>query len=376
MNKEALNDSPENPENTNPWSDAMGEVDNFSTHMAKLESSKTQRAMEKIGVTESRKDDAQFEEDLMKLESSDILRLLQFVNGTLTGAKKSERMAFGYGVWGGSEISGHLSPAPDVQATTIEETFDTIKNDITDNHKRAALVYYMINHLHLFNDGNGRTSRAMYEIFDKNDFNIAGKQFFHETSDASELGDRESFVRERGLRPNVEVSELTFDLVKKDLDDEGLLPTGMIDLSYTLNLPSGNRPMPDVYLTEDAVKNLTVIEKRTVRHAFFEKPIAATSLGMMLRKKHTSSRIIRQNTRAFADGRSMVAFGIEKKDGAKAEEIFRDWSAEDYREFCGNVKNLQLRQARKLIDIFKNEDRYTMSNGQTYADYLSGQINS
>lgn len=373
MNKESLGNSLEGTGNTNPWSNAMNEVDDFSTHMAKLETSKTQRAMDKLGVTESRKDDAQFENDLMKMDSSDALRMLAFVNGTLTGAKKGERMALGYGVWGGSEISGHLSPAPDVQATAIEETFDAIKNDIKDNHKRAALIYYMVNHLHLFNDGNGRTSRTMYEVFDKNDFDIAGSQFFHKTDDAAELGDRESFARERGLRPNAEVSELTFDLVKKDLDEENLLPIGMIDSSYTLNLPTGNRPMPDVYLTEDAKTNLTATEKRTVRHAFFEKPIAATSLGMMLKRKHTASRVIRQNTRAYSEGRSVVAFEVENKDEAKAAEVFRDWSADDYRAFCKNVKDLQLRQTRKLIDVFKNEDKYVMSDGQTYADYFSGQ---
>lgn len=373
--RESLNTPKEIDENANSWGNAMKKVDDFSTHMAKLEASKTQRAMDKIGITESRKDDATFEEDLMKIESSDALRLLDFINGTLTGAKKGERKTLGYGVWGGAEIGGHLSPAPDVQAAAIEETFDAIKNDVKDNRKRAALIYYMVNHLHLFNDGNGRTSRVMYDVFAKNDFNIAGSQFIHKTDDASELGDRESFARERGLKPNPEVRELTFDLVKKDLKEENLLPIGMMNSSYTLNLPTGNRSMPDVYLTEDAKTNLTRSEKRIVSHAFFEKPIAATSLGMMLKRKSTASRVIRQSTRAFSEGQNVIAFDIENKDATKAAEVFKGWNANDYRAFCTNVKDLQLRQTRKLIDVFKNEDKYVMPNGQTYADYFSGKDN-
>ena len=33
--------------------------------------------------------------------------------------------------------------------------------------------------------------------------------------------------------------------------------------------------------------------------------------------------------------------------------------------------DLQLKQARKLIDIFKNEDKYKMADGRTCADWLS-----
>ena len=60
------NDSP--PEEESSWSSAMEGVDDFSTHMAKMkterpqaqETSKTQRALEIIGVVESRGDEKNF----------------------------------------------------------------------------------------------------------------------------------------------------------------------------------------------------------------------------------------------------------------------------------------------------------------------------
>ncbi|MBQ6460818.1 Fic family protein [Candidatus Saccharibacteria bacterium] len=373
------NDSP--PEEESSWSSAMEGVDDFSTHMAKMkterpqaqETSKTQRALEIIGVVESRGDEKNFEEDLANLDAKDAVRILDFVNGTLTGKKRDQRRARGYGVWSGAEIHGHLSPASEVQATAIEETWDAIKNDINDNRKRAALVYYMTNHLHLFKDGNGRTSRVMYEVFSKRDFQIVGSDFHHLTDNQDEVGNGERFLEKNNLRYPSEVGKMTIDLVKQDLLRSSKLPDKMGKMNVYLNLPDGERPMPDVFLTDDAENNLDYFEKKVVQNAFFEKPIATLALGMMLEKKNRFDSIMRyyaekENPR----GEKYAVFDIEKKDEWNAEETFYGWKADDYREYCDIVKNIQLQQARKMIDIFKHEDKYKMPNGKTYADYFSG----
>ena len=358
--------------NGSGWKIMYG-VDDFSTHMAKKENATlTQRLMNRAGVTESRKDDQRFEEDLAKLDASVAIKLLEYINGSLTGAKKGERRTTGYGVWGGAEISGHLSPAPDVQELAMEETFDAIKNDIKDNHKRAALAYYMINHLHLFGDGNGRTARTMYEVFDKQDFNIAGENFFHKTNDDAEVStNRERFAEERGLQPTATAASISLDLVKKDMAKD--LPGVFMNTDCSLNLPTGNRPMPDVYFTKDAAKNLPYIDKKIVRTAFFEKPIATLALGKTLKEKGTDYWAIDEST-VRRNGKEFIRFGIENKDGDVAKTVFDGWTANDYKNFCKTVKGIQLQQARKMIDIFKNEDKYKMEDGRTYADWLSGEV--
>lgn len=386
--KKKFGESSETQASDNPWLKSMEGVDSFSEHMKKLENSeetkdyspsnsqetsKTQRALERIGVAESRGDDAKFDEDLNNLDPKDALRMLVFINGIITGKGKKERRTWSFSsVWGGAEVSGHLSPARETQDIAIEETFDAIKNDITDNHKRAALAYYMINHLHLFGDGNGRTARTMYEVFDKRDFRIVGSDFMHQTDDEEEVGDRKNFTERTGLRDNAEVSSITLGFIKDDLVKESRLPEKMLENDYSLNLPSSNRPMPDVYLTEDAERNLQIHEKGIVRHAFFEKALATTALGIMLQKKHTF-RWAAEDGAVLDPYSNSVLFEIEKKDRRKAKEVFNGWDADDYRDFCGTVKELQLRQIRKLIDIFKHEDQYKTEDGKTYADVLSGQ---
>ncbi len=376
-NFESVESNPEAPESENPWVTKMKDVDDFSTHMAKMgasteQRSKAQAAMEMVGVVESRGDEAKFEEDLANLSGKDASRMLSMINGTLTGTKRSERFPIGHGVWGGTEINGHLSPAPEVQSAAIDETFDAIK-DIKNNGRRAALAYYMINHLHSFSDGNGRTARAAYEIFNNKSFQLGGDAFIHNTRDESEIGGRENFREKNNLQPDTVVFNLTLDLVKKDLAESSQLPRKMTELNCRLNLPKQNRPMPDVYLTRDAEKNLTNMEKVDVQHAFFENQIATVALGMMLKKKYRDWEIIEENTKEdFSSGQKYVLFGIENKDGAVAKDILGDWSADDYRDFCKTVKDIQLQQARKLIDVFKNENKYQTSDGRTYAEWLSG----
>ena len=330
-----------------------------------------QRAMELAGVTESRGDEKKFENDLQKIDSEKALKFLIFLNGALTKTKKSERLTSGSGVWGGSEVSGHLSPNDDTKEIAIEETLDAIKNDIKDNHKRAVLAYYMINHLHLFGDGNGRTARATYEIFDKKDFNITDRNFIHETKNDEEIGNREEFEKNNNLKPVAEASNLALDFVKKDLVKDARLSSAFLSPDVGLDLPNGKRPMPNVYLTDDAKKNLSYVEKNNVRYAFFEKPVATTALGMMLRKKHTERLAIARSTKMYPNGNKRVLFKIENKDENVAKENFDGWSANDYRDYCNTVQDLQLKQARKLIDIFKNEDKYKMADGRTCADWLS-----
>ena len=56
-----------------------------------------------------------------------------------------------------------VSPTGNIRKDIIKKCIDTIKT-LSDNNLRAQLAYYSVLYLHMFTDGNGRTSRLVYSL--------------------------------------------------------------------------------------------------------------------------------------------------------------------------------------------------------------------
>ena len=61
-------------------------------------------------------------------------------------------------------LAGDLvSPTKEVQMKTLEYLTQNMSK-VPDKKARATMVYYTLLNLHMFSDGNGRTSRFMYDL--------------------------------------------------------------------------------------------------------------------------------------------------------------------------------------------------------------------
>lgn len=67
-------------------------------------------------------------------------------------------------------VGGMISPIHDTQMEVLDNTIDAVTG--MDDKYSAALAYYQLNSLHLFPDANGRTSRAVYIMLRRPDFNL------------------------------------------------------------------------------------------------------------------------------------------------------------------------------------------------------------
>jgi len=361
----------------------LSEMPSFEEHMRqkRTKGERAQRILELTKVVESRKDEAAFEGMVQGMNGEGAYKYLTLLNGVLRGASRSER-----GAQTGVRVGEHMAPSRDVQNAMLNETVVAMRG-ISDNHYRATLAYYTVNNMHLFGDGNGRTSRAVYEIFDNPDFDLGGDAFMHKTDSSGESGNHGAFEAEHGIRPASEAYWIAGKLTAQaywiagKLTAQALAKNGTIDeraAGKFANIAIAFGDDPDIYLTEDAEQGLSPQEKRSVNAAFHDGDIALVSLARVLMLKGTSKSVMDESERTTPDGRKFLSVEVEKMDlddSSKPNEVaartFAGWTADDYRMFLRSFKSVQLANQRMMIDIFKNPQNHKVNENLTTADWLS-----
>lgn len=113
------------------------------------------------------KDEKKSEKFFSILTGEDVKRLLLYVNSRVRNIPIKENRISRDTLCAGDMVS----PSNDIQDRYFEKVSDALKN-VKGKKDRATMMYYLINQLHLFDDGNGRTSRAVFEIINNQDFSF------------------------------------------------------------------------------------------------------------------------------------------------------------------------------------------------------------
>lgn len=331
---------------------------------------KAQRLMELSKITELRQNEEAFDNRIQELNRDGAYKYLMTLNGILRGVDRSER-----GVRSNIQVGEHMAPSRKVQGVILNDTTEALKG-IKDNHYRATLAYYTVNNLHLFADGNGRTSRAVYEIFDNPNFNLSGENFIHKTNSANEVGGHGKFERAHGIQSTMTAYQLARGILAEKLARDGKIDSRINEMPSRLEMVYGSTP--DVYFTDDAENNLTPQEKKSINLAFHDGDVAFLTLCRMLNIKGTSDKVISNSIKTSPDSTNkFMAVEIGKRDmdtGApneKSHQTFSGWTADDYRTFLEGFQIVQLESQRTLNDVFSNPENYKTSDGRTWADWLS-----
>ena len=355
------------------WQELSDEAKPFKEHVKRSHQEKLQRFMELSGVKESRKNEQQFEESLSHLNRDRAYNYLSHINGILRGVnKKSER-----GRSDGVSVGDHVAPPSTVQGAVLSDVTESLK-DINNNKYRAALGYYVVNGLHLFPDGNGRTSRATYEILENQDFDLSSAESLAHHTQAQAYG-HGKFEKEKGIKSPQVALTMALLSVKSSLAESGKLNKRMIENTTRISMIYGIQP--DIYLTEDAEQNLTDKEKNMVNRVFMDGDIATVSLGYVLTEKGTYDEVADNCTHSNGD-EQFVTLEVTKDDvdhegvpNEDAHKTFEGWTADDYRELIKTNSWVQKWQYDRLIDFFKTPEEYKVDENTTVAEYLTGEQN-
>lgn len=141
-----------------------------------------------------------------------------------------------------------ISPKGEIQERYFDKIVDFLKS-VNSKEDMAIGMYYLINYLHLFQDGNGRTSRFVYELMTNSDFtDFDGKFFRHEKGKSSS---RSGFCEQKGIKEIIDAKKYSGYALYQYLSAMGLLPDKLknIDLYMSHTFYDDDR----VYISEQAL---------------------------------------------------------------------------------------------------------------------------
>ena len=267
---------------------------------------KAQRLMELSKITELRQNEEAFDNRIQELNRDGAYKYLMTLNGILRGVDRSER-----GVRSNIQVGEHMAPSRKVQGIILNDITESLKG-IKDNHYRATLAYYTVNNLHLFADGNGRTSRAVYEIFDNPNFNLSGENFIHKTNSVDESSGHGKFEMAHGIQSTMTAYQLARGILAEKWARDDKIDPRINEMNSRIEILFGETP--DVYLTDDAENNLTPQEKKAINLAFHDGDVALLSLCRILKIKGTSDEVISDSIKTYPnDANKYMAIEVEKK---------------------------------------------------------------
>lgn len=282
-----------------------------------------------------------------------------------------------------------VAPERDLQKDLFLEYLGAIKA-LDDKEKRALLAYYGINMLHLFLDGNGRTSRAAYLLL-LNDATLGsegdkeyGKMveiLTHEGLGQENGAGEEEFLRRYGIRSIEDVSVVGDILLQEKLVNEGRLDSNLaktlifVDLACISDYDFLMKP----FVSRKNREGLTDKEIRDVEYAFSDgvpngdcSTLAGLTMAIMLQEKGTLEKNMKSiengklifNVEDVASGSSSSLRGGGVKGG---NSLFDGWDPEDYKRLAQIYKMLKKEQNEMLMSIFT--DDLSFCDGWSIADW-------
>lgn len=182
------------------------------------------------------------------LTGNDIKNLLIEVNRQVRQLNSEEG-----GIYKGDRmiVGECISPKGEIQERYFDKIVDFLKS-INDKNDMAIGMYYLINYLHLFQDGNGRTSRFVYELMTNSDFkDFSGKFFRHEQGkNTSGAG----FCELKGIKEITEAKKYSGYALYQYLTAMGLLPDKLKDIDlYVAHTFVSSPDDEGVYISEQAI---------------------------------------------------------------------------------------------------------------------------
>jgi hypothetical protein len=324
---------------------------------------KTYDFLNKTGFLEMRKSDEQFETWLQNLSYDEYKEYLTRINGVLRKTPIYQRKIDGQGVgvsFGIMHDTEYIPPLDEEKDGLMQEGFNAFK-EIKDNEDRALLEYYLIQAIHPFEDGNGRTGRLMHDILSERGKTLTKEQLSelldHDDHGAGGTGEGRSEFAKRVLAPEKAYTQINREVAKELFGDEILSEYGSIFLSGA----TGVGWIPDtVDVSPEEKQRVEAIlgESGGTLHFPFRSLVVLKLLqenGTLDKYKYIVRHILNEQDTIPEDvGKQML--GIDN------EEVMNRLTKEDVNrllEIHQEVKELFI---RTMIDFFVHPEVHQMKN--------------
>ena len=284
-------------------------------------------------VLEILKDDSRIDEFLSSLTGDDLKKYLIYVNSKVRNVPYAKNEICSQTMVAGSLVS----PNNEIQNRYFDKMANALSN-VQGRKNKATMMYYLINELHLFEDGNGRTSRAVFEMLNNRDFSFENNDNFAHT--ACEI---------IGETAKVNTEDYTKKIIVMT-DAGALLETSLNDDSTTLNNP--------VYIPDEINQQLSQAQIEQIQNALADNNGALvttsglTMLTMLL--KNESTKDIKDFS--YADGQ-MFSFPLDNNNDDK-DRILGKWQKEDFFKAINIANLLKENMLDMIVDFFEYPENF------------------
>ena len=307
--------------------------------------------------------------DISKMSREDFLKMIIKLNKLLRVLDDKEEV-----LEEDMKAGDLVSPTREVQDRLLEYLVSNLSK-IEDKKARAAATYYTLINLHMFSDGNGRTSRFMYDLI-SGDISEENAVFYFHTDSNMVQEQRNDFERNRKIVDVGEVNKLPDILLKKHFD---FVPEYVFDnydwitVGYTFRSPSTDKIIPPKVLEELTKKELFDLGK--ILKDGYGVLLCPSGLAMLYvsQKKGELGNWWQKNESDLKNGIGVpyrLNFSIYKNPNMIAH-----WTAEDFRELIRVGNDIKFDRLKAIIDVFLTPEKYIHpSTGKPYSDEILGYV--
>lgn len=308
--------------------------------------------------------------DLNRVSAQEMIEILSKLNRSLRGLDESENV-----IDENMSVGILVSPTKEVQIKTLEYLTQNMEK-VQDKRAKAAMVYYTLLNLHMFNNGNGRTARFMYDLIsgDLHEDNLA--YYFHRNSGKIREQKRD-LEYSKGIDDVACVNKIPDAFIGKQLD---FIPKYVLEnyswitVGHTNTSPSTDTIIPKTALEQLSSKELQDLNK--ILQDGYGMLLCPSGVAMLYvsSKKGQLGDWINKNNNDLAQGigiKGRLNFSIYRNP-----EMIGDWDANDFREIINVGNAVKYARLKCLIDIFAEPEKYINADtGHTYTeDILTRKI--
>ena len=314
-----------------------------------------------------RKSDEQFDEWLQKLFYEDYVNYLTRLNGILREVPIKKREVDGSGV----ELSAgalfgisYLPPATEQKDGLMRESFEAIKQ-MPDNEDRALLIYYAIQAIHPYSDGNGRTRRLLHEIISEDGKGLTEERLSelldHDKQGSSGSGKGRDSFAEKVLDPNSAYDYINREVAREILGEDFLKEHGSIFDAAMAGEGFVPVAVKEKLLQEEVVLAEKILGESEVNNFSFRGLVMAK----LLREKGDLQKYPFTLNNPIIDGQRR---GITPEDTGKkifsfeGDKLMEDLTVEDVRRLIEIHKEIKSKFVKTMVDIFANPENHQITN--------------
>ncbi len=328
----------------------------------KTETGKTAyRFLEKTGFLKLRESDQAFNDWMRSVTFEKFSEFLTRLNGILRKQPIKGRSMDGTNVeitFGIEDDVSYLPPKAEQKAGLLKETFEAVKR-IPDNEDRALLMYYALQAIHPFSDGNGRTGRLLHEILTDTGKGLTqeglSELLDHEGEGSAGTGKGRDIFTGKALEPSKAYYYFNHEAAQKMLGSDFSKEHGGI----YVNIASGS-----AFLPEAAEKSLTSQEAAQAKKILAEGDVPNLSfraivLAKFLEGRPDKGKYLYELKQRIEPNRHTVPDDLGKKIlGIDAEELIPNLTADDARQLIAIHQQVKAEFIRAMIETFADPDKH------------------